>query len=714
MNAKIKISGNIISELSDKIPSNIIAINELIKNSYDAGATKVMIGLDTVNKLLTIVDDGCGMDETDISKLFHISKSEKKYGEMNQYHRRTQGSKGLGFLSVFKFGGQVTWTTRKSDRGFCFSANLSDIVRTEDISEYLIEVIENTELKKGTSIEIAIDDYNLKTLVEYFSDDKNNQKIVNSFIDPTFIIELEVDNKKYSNEVAMNISKQLPERQILYVTYDNGTGNIMFYHKGLLVKTEPFAKPLLPYEINMEIVIFSFVANDKSKISKLFFGPSDALTPLLYVNSNIFNNYTLFDPNIMQTVKRGYVLAQMIGFIKINSESNMMNFNSDRTQFLQNQLTDEIVVFLREINKKIQETGAKIKKQVEDHNYLKVSSLPFTKRNATVVELQNLIRDNYEFKSQVSIHKKNDKIEFSIFGRTISIPILPEEKPTSPPTGGNSSGGGGTPPLGGNSSGGGSSVPAFIKLKQQIKRIPVNSAQIDLIQEIDVAKDSKKQNIPVSSIVVKMDGVILTPPILNSIPTEKMIKMEFMYTDPTTGLVSAMLMVEVYQPKAKMDAITGSDNLFMLPANQGYTLHIDNTIANLFNQLNTLSVDHYVEVIACCVRPLFEISIDCLQKSGKFPSLSLSGDNLAGIVKIIDFISKRPFITAIDRNTGIGFHTLTNILTVRNYSGLVDDANLGAHKSTMIITETQVKDLIYKLKFFLIVVNEMLTNSDIN
>ena len=41
MQSRVTISGNIVSELSEKIPSNIIALNELIKNAYDAGAPSV-------------------------------------------------------------------------------------------------------------------------------------------------------------------------------------------------------------------------------------------------------------------------------------------------------------------------------------------------------------------------------------------------------------------------------------------------------------------------------------------------------------------------------------------------------------------------------------------------------------------------------------------------------------------------------------------------
>lgn len=113
MNSSITVSGNIIGELSEKIPSNIVALNELIKNSYDAGAKKIDIKLNTKESKLIISDDGSGMDKKDIDTLFHISNSKKEYGKINEYGRFTQGSKGLGFLSVFKFGDYVTWRTKK-------------------------------------------------------------------------------------------------------------------------------------------------------------------------------------------------------------------------------------------------------------------------------------------------------------------------------------------------------------------------------------------------------------------------------------------------------------------------------------------------------------------------------------------------------------------------------------------------------------------------
>ena len=105
----IKFTGKILRELSEKIPSNIVALNELIKNSYDAHASKVIIDIDENAKKMTILDDGDGMDKDDITKLFHIGLSTKQYGQIIR-GRYVQGSKGLGFLSVFKF-----WISCKMD-----------------------------------------------------------------------------------------------------------------------------------------------------------------------------------------------------------------------------------------------------------------------------------------------------------------------------------------------------------------------------------------------------------------------------------------------------------------------------------------------------------------------------------------------------------------------------------------------------------------------
>ena len=373
MNSSITVSGNIIGELSEKIPSNIVALNELIKNSYDAGAKKIDIKLNTKESKLIISDDGSGMDKKDIDTLFHISNSKKEYGKINEYGRFTQGSKGLGFLSVFKFGDYVTWRTKKN-KGLKFSVDYNNIINNDDISNYNIDIIEEDEITKGTEIEIRLDKYNLMSLDKYFKDEKNYEKIINAFIDESIIISIIIDNSVFSSTKKIDIKSYVPERQLYNIKYNSNEQQIKYYYNNILILNYPYKFTSNQYQLELELQVFQFERGkkkDDKKINKLFYNMQNDLTPLIYVNSNLFNNYTIFNPNVMKNIKSGLSLNQMIGFVKINSSDKKMNFNSDRTQFLQNELTDEIISFLNNINKFIQTEGSKYKKHLVDLDFLK-------------------------------------------------------------------------------------------------------------------------------------------------------------------------------------------------------------------------------------------------------------------------------------------------------------------------------------------------------
>lgn len=124
VSTSLRFGGKIIEELSQKIPSSLFALNELVKNSYDAFSTEVTITLVPSELMIIIADNGNGMSVEEIHSLFHISKSTKKYGaerEQDGVTRITQGSKGLGFLSAFKFGDKVEWKTCKNGVRSIFS-----------------------------------------------------------------------------------------------------------------------------------------------------------------------------------------------------------------------------------------------------------------------------------------------------------------------------------------------------------------------------------------------------------------------------------------------------------------------------------------------------------------------------------------------------------------------------------------------------------------
>ena len=105
---RLSVSGKIIKEISEKIPSTTYAIVELIKNSYEAMASNVEINV--YDNMLEILDDGEGMDLDDIHALLIVSHSNKEYGVVKN-GRIISGEKGLGFFSVFKFGSKITVQT---------------------------------------------------------------------------------------------------------------------------------------------------------------------------------------------------------------------------------------------------------------------------------------------------------------------------------------------------------------------------------------------------------------------------------------------------------------------------------------------------------------------------------------------------------------------------------------------------------------------------
>lgn len=692
MYSKITVSGNIISELSEKIPSNIIALNELIKNSYDAGAKKVKIELITLSKKLKIIDDGSGMDNTDIDTLFHIAKSEKKYGEVNTYGRYTQGSKGLGFLSVFKFGDTVVWKTKK-EKGFQFSVNFQDLVNSNDISQYPIEIMENQELKNGTEIEIGISEYNMKSLVDYFSDGKNYDKIINTMNDNNFIVELQINDKNYSNTNTLMLKEQLPERQLFYVNYDSKEQKIKFYYNNILVISEDFVFKFTEYSLKIELVIFQFKSYDKSKISKLFYNFRDDLTPLIYVNSNLFNNYDLFDPNVMQNIKKGSVLNQMIGYVNIVSNHHMINFNSDRSQFLQNELTDNIKVFLNSINKTIQEVGSRNKKYLVELDFLKYSELPSEYKDANNEKLKSVIKEDFSFKNQVIIEKIQNKVIYTIFGKSISLNIISlseQEESSNRP------------------------CPAVINLRGDCKEIPIPSAQFDLRKEIVSVTDSNGELVDPDQVIIKVDNIIKEPTVLSSINTPCIKVIEYSYDDSTTGNITVKLTLKFFQPTAKIFGSSQGRKLFSLPTVEGYDITFNSLLCNLINQLNLLEINKNLEIIACCLRASFEISADAINKSSKFIGIFNVNDGLEKKVeKVIDYINKDTYKTQLTYNTGIDFRSLGNILDKTAFSSILSIAHLGAHKSTTYISPNDIESLAKKASIFVVIVNEMINNKNI-
>ncbi len=120
-NLKFKVSAELKNILGrDLITSPNVAILELVKNSYDAHATKVEI---TFNEdQIIIADNGKGMSYDDlVNKWLFVAYSAKSDGTEDRSYRdkiarHYAGAKGIGRMSCDRLAKNLILTTRSSDK----------------------------------------------------------------------------------------------------------------------------------------------------------------------------------------------------------------------------------------------------------------------------------------------------------------------------------------------------------------------------------------------------------------------------------------------------------------------------------------------------------------------------------------------------------------------------------------------------------------------
>jgi len=155
---------NIIGK--ELINDDNVAVMELVKNSYDAGASKVIIefkNLFSESNIseLVIQDDGAGMTEDDIlNKWLNIAYSSKKI-EHTQYSRYQAGNKGVGRFSCDRLGKKLNiYTRQKNEKIIHLRIDWKDFelideidTQIQDIPVYIRE-IDDENFKEITSFKV--------------------------------------------------------------------------------------------------------------------------------------------------------------------------------------------------------------------------------------------------------------------------------------------------------------------------------------------------------------------------------------------------------------------------------------------------------------------------------------------------------------------------------------------------------------------------------
>ena len=132
------------------LDTEIKAISEIIKNSYDADATNVVLNMKDAfkpraqNPQILIKDNGHGMSLDDFNKKwFVVGTSVNKQELFSPNQRARQGGKGLGRLGAWKIGERVTvYSSKKGHEpmGVCIDISaLTDGQLFDDIKPELVQ-----------------------------------------------------------------------------------------------------------------------------------------------------------------------------------------------------------------------------------------------------------------------------------------------------------------------------------------------------------------------------------------------------------------------------------------------------------------------------------------------------------------------------------------------------------------------------------------------
>lgn len=115
--ANLRFATDMLKRLGEElIPSPDAGIVELVRNAYDADATRCRVELQHVEKpggLIRITDNGNGMDlRSIVNGWLVVGRSAKSGGELTPRLRRPIGEKGLGRLAGLRLGTVAKLSTR--------------------------------------------------------------------------------------------------------------------------------------------------------------------------------------------------------------------------------------------------------------------------------------------------------------------------------------------------------------------------------------------------------------------------------------------------------------------------------------------------------------------------------------------------------------------------------------------------------------------------
>lgn len=357
------------------ITDEFVAIFELVKNSFDANASKVDVifenNYEQENARIIIKDNGVGMNYDDLkNKWLFVAYSAKKNGNDSADYRdkiKTQrvfaGAKGVGRFSCDRLGTFLNLVTIKNEKYSKIEnliVNWEDFENTDEVEFVNINVIHNTlqdtdyNLKHGTILEISglrdIWDRNRilklkKSLAKLINPNQGNDS---DKFEIEIIAKDEVSiDKETKNELEVINS---PVQNPIFETLGIKTSNIVVHisKDGKFIETTLqdrgdkiyYLKEKNPYSNLANVAVYLFQLNRAAKAN---FTRNMGIEPVKYGSVFMYKNgfrvypygepgedLLLIDNRKQQGYNRFLGTRDLIGRIEINGEQPELNETTSR------------------------------------------------------------------------------------------------------------------------------------------------------------------------------------------------------------------------------------------------------------------------------------------------------------------------------------------------------------------------------------------------
>ncbi|MEO6302864.1 MAG: sensor histidine kinase [Bacteroidia bacterium] len=249
MAKKFKIDARLILQLGrDSIKDHTTALVELVKNSFDADASKVDIEIycKSKEKKIRVADNGFGMTGTEIDENWlRIGFSEKKKSKTSQKGRRKTGEKGIGRIASDRLGANLKMITKSADDSTqaigvnwddfdVDGKSIDDIPLVEFKNPIITIPVRKGELPRDTGTELLIS--TLRT--DWTEDDIKNLYQELSFFAPLFKDQFEIEIK---NDINPTYSKSVTS-----AIYDAAEIELTLHYDGLDTLIYEFRNKLVP------------------------------------------------------------------------------------------------------------------------------------------------------------------------------------------------------------------------------------------------------------------------------------------------------------------------------------------------------------------------------------------------------------------------------------------------------------------------------------